>query len=146
MEHNKPSPNEGLLYKDEVYAVIGAAIEVHKELGNGFLESVYEEALKIELADKDIPYLSQVRLPVYYKGKQLPKEFVVDGLAYQRILIELKCVPQLTHIEEAQILHYLKASGFELGLLINFGATSRLEWKRFVRSSHHKNLSDTSRS
>lgn len=138
MDDHKPKQNEDLLYKDEVYAIIGAAIEVHKELGNGFLERVYEEAFKIELAEKNIPYKTQVRLPVYYKGKPLPKEFIVDGLAYDKILVELKCVPRLTNIEEGQILNYLKASQLALGLLINFGANSRLEWKRIIRSAHLK--------
>lgn len=139
MDQQKPNQKEDILHKDEVYAIIGAAIEVHKELGNGFLESVYEEAFKIELAEKDIPYRAQVRLPVHYKGKQLNKEFIVDGLAFDKILVELKCVPRLTNIEESQILNYLKASGMVLGLVINFGANLKLEWRRIIRSSHLNN-------
>ena len=135
MDQRLPSQNENLLYKDDVYAFIGAAIEVHKELGNGFLESVYEEALKHELAERNIPYLSQVRLPIYYKGNKLSKEFVVDGLAFGKIIIELKCIPRLTQVEEAQIIHYLKASGMQLGLLINFGTPTKLDWKRIVRTN-----------
>ena len=135
MDQRLPSQNENLLYKDEVYAFIGAAIEVHKELGNGFLESVYEEALKYELAERNIPYLSQVRLPIYSKRNKLSKEFVVDGLAFGNIIIELKCIPRLTQVEEAQIIHYLKASGMQLGLLINFGTPTKLDWKRIVRTN-----------
>ena len=74
--------NKGLLYKDEVYAIMGAAIDVHKELGSGFLESVYESALQLELSSRKIPFRSQVRLPIYYKGQLLDKEFVADCIAY----------------------------------------------------------------
>ena len=126
--------NEGLLYKDEVYAIIGAAIDVHKELGSGFLESVYESALKLELSSRKIPFQSQVRLPIYYKDQLLDKEFVADCIAYDKIILELKCIGHLSVVEEAQIINYLKATGLQLGLLINFGSSSKLEWKRFVRT------------
>jgi GxxExxY protein len=122
-----------LLYKEEVYKIIGAAIEVHKELGPGFLESVYEEAMIIESELQQIPCKTQVRLPVYYKGRKLKKEFVADYLGYDKIVVEFKCIPKLTSTEEAQIINYLKATGMELGLLINFGSHGRLEWKRFIR-------------
>lgn len=125
---------EGLLYKDEVYAIIGAAIEVHKELGSGFLESVYESALKLELSARKIPFQSQVQLPIYYKGQLLDKEFVADCIAYNKIILELKCINHLSVVEEAQIINYLKATGLQLGLLINFGSPGKLEWKRFVRT------------
>jgi GxxExxY protein len=132
--------SEELLYKDEVYAIIGAAIEVHKELGNGFLESVYEEALKIELAARNIPFQTQVRLPVYYKGQLLGKEFVADCIAYNLIILELKCVSRLSGTEQAQIINYLKATGLQLGLLINFGSTGILDWKRFVNTQTSKSI------
>jgi GxxExxY protein len=123
-----------LLYKDEVYAIIGAAIEVHKEIGNGFLESVYEEAMKLESIAKNIPHETQIKLPVYYKGILLEKTFIADYIAYGKIIVEFKCIPKLTSVEEAQIITYLKATGMNLGLLVNFGSPGRLEWKRFIRT------------
>jgi GxxExxY protein len=111
-----------LLYKEEVYKIIGAAIEVHKELGPGFLEVVYEEALVIESEIRQIPYQTQVRLPVHYKGRKLKKEFIADYLGYDKMIVEFKRIPKLTGTEEAQIINYLKATGMGLGLLINFGS------------------------
>ena len=122
-----------LLLKDEVYAVVGAAIEVHRELGHGFLEAVYQEAMEIELSDHDISYVPQLSLPIYYKGKRLQKEYVADLVCYDQVIVELKALTQLTGKEESQILNYLKATGLRVGLLINFGSTGRLEWKRFVK-------------
>jgi len=127
--------DDTLLYKDEVYNIIGAAIEVHKELGPGFLESVYEEAFCIESDDRDIPYENQVKLPVYYKNRKLSKEFIADYIGYEKIIIELKGIPKLTKVEEAQIINYLKATKLQLGLLINFGSHQKLEWKRFIRTN-----------
>ena len=121
-----------LLYKEEVYDIIGAAIEVHKELGAGFLESVYEEAMVLESELRGIPHETQVRLDVYYKGKKLNKEFVADYIGYGKIIVEFKCIPKLTKTEEAQIINYLKATSLKLGLLINFGSRGKLEWKRYV--------------
>ena len=123
---------EKFLFKEEVFRIIGAAIEVHKELGSGFLESVYEEAMKYESEDRQIPFESQVNIPVYYKGKKLEKEFIVDYIGYRGIIVEFKCIPKLTKVEEAQIINYLKATRFKVGLLINFGSHGKLEWKRYV--------------
>lgn len=120
-----------LIYKDEVYEIIGAAMEVHKELGCGFLEAVYQEALEIELKDRKIPFESQKQLEIVYKGKQLEKEYFADVVCYGKIIVELKALDRLTSKEESQVLNYLKASGLKVGVLINFGGAS-LEWKRFV--------------
>lgn len=121
-----------LLCKKEVYEIVGAAIEVHKELGPGFLESVYEKCLDIESYHRSIPHETQVRLPIHYKGRKIDKEFVADYIGYGKIIVELKCIPRLTGIEEAQIINYLKATGLPVGLLINFGSKGKLEWKRFI--------------
>ena len=129
---------EGLLYKEEVYNIIGAAIEVHKGLGPGFLESVYEEAMTIESELRNIPFRTQVNLPVYYKDRKLKKEFVADYIGYEKIVVEFKCIPKLTTTEEAQILNYLKATKMKLGLLINFGSHGRLEWKRYIATKDTK--------
>ena len=123
-----------LLFKDEVYKIVGAAIEVHKELGNGFLESVYEEAMKIVSNERNIPFETQVRIPVYFKGNKLEKEFIADYIGFDKIIVEFKCIPKLTKIEVAQIINYLKATGIQVGILINFGSKGKLEWRRFIRT------------
>ncbi len=122
-----------LLFKDEVYAIVGAAIEVHRELGSGFLEPVYQEALEIELRSRGIPFESQRRLAICYKGRPLQKEYVADLVCYGQIVVELKALDCLASRETSQILHYLKATGLRIGLLVNFGSTGKLEWKCFVR-------------
>jgi GxxExxY protein len=124
-----------LLYKEEVFNIIGAAMEVHNVLGTGFLESVYEEAMIVESKRRGIPHEIQVKLPVYYKGEKLNKEFVADYIGYEKIIVEFKCISRLTNIEEAQIINYLKATGMEVGLLINFGSQGKLEWKRYARTA-----------
>ena len=121
-----------LLFKDEVYSVIGAAIDVHRELGPGFLEAVYQEAMEIELATRSVPFSAQVPLQVQYKGKPLEKEYIADLLCYDQIIVELKALDKLTGKEQAQVLNYLKATACRVGLLINFGSTGKLEWKRFI--------------
>ncbi len=126
--------NKDLLYEGEVYKIVGAAIEVHRELGPGFLETVYEEAMVLESTEKQIPHETQVRIAIYYKGRKLKKEFVADYIGYRKILVEFKCIPKLTNVEVAQILNYLKATGMKVGLLINFGSHGKLEWKRYIRS------------
>ncbi len=115
------------------YAIIGAAMEVHRQLGCGFLEAVYQEALEIELLVRNIPFRSQVELPVTYKGRMLKASYKSDVIAYEAVIVELKALSHMTNTEEAQVLNYLKATGHEVGLLINFGRLS-LEYKRMVRS------------
>jgi GxxExxY protein len=122
-----------IILKEEVYAVVGAAIEVHRELGCGFLEPVYQEALEIELTSRSIPFEAQKLLTIFYKGRQLQKLYLADFVAYNQIIVELKALDRLSGREEAQILNYLKATGLRVGLLINFASPGRLEWKRFVR-------------
>ena len=122
-----------LILKDEVYAVVGAAIEVHKVLGFGFLEPVYQEAMEIELRLRSLPFQAQVPLVVLYKGQALRRQYVADLVCYDQIIVELKALERLSGREEAQLLNYLKATSFPVGLLINFGHSTKLEWKRFVR-------------
>jgi len=116
-----------LILKDEAYAVVGAAIEVHRVLGPGFLEGVYQEALEIELRERSIPYSIQPKLTISYKGNQLKKEYMPDFVCFDQIVVELKALDQLSGQEEAQVLNYLKASGMRVGLLFNFGSSGRLE-------------------
>ncbi len=122
-----------MLFKNEVYQIINAAMEVSNTLGCGFLEAVYHEALEIEFRSRKIPYESEKAIVVRYKGTELKKSYIADFLSYDNIVVELKAIKNLTVIDEAQILNYLKASGQALGLLINFG-NSRLEWKRYANT------------
>ena len=121
-----------LIYKDDVYAIVGAAIEVHRVLGQGFLEPVYQEALEIESNIRALPFESQKVIQIHYKEQLLKKEYIADLVYYNRIIVELKALDELTTREDGQLLNYLKATGFKVGLLINFGSRGRLEWKRFV--------------
>jgi len=113
------------------YAVIGAAIEVHKRLGCGFLESVYQEALAIELGLREIPFRREVSLPVSYKGQVLATSFCADFICFDSLVVELKAVAHMSGTEEAQLINYLKATRFKVGLLLNFGTRS-LEHRRLV--------------
>ena len=123
-----------LLLKDEVYAIVGAAMEVSNELGSGFLEAVYQEALAIEFSRRNIPFEAQKPIKVRYKNMMLNKEYIPDFFCHDQIIVEIKAIKQITNLEEAQLLNYLKASGCCVGVLLNFGAP-KLEWKRFVSSS-----------
>ncbi len=122
-----------LILKDEVFAIVGAAMEVHNALGCGFLEPVYQEALEIELSLRKIPYIPQKHLSIYYKDRQLEKTYLADYIAYDQIVIEIKAINRLSSLEESQLLNYLKAANLEVGLLLNFGSES-LQWKRMVLS------------
>ena len=120
------------LHKDLTEKIIGAAMEVHNTLHWGFLESVYEEALAIELDMRKIPFEKQKSIDVFYKGK-IAKNFCCDLMVDRKILVELKAIKNLTEIEYAQVLNYLKATGLQLALLINFGTPS-LEFKRIINT------------
>jgi GxxExxY protein len=118
--------------KDErTYKIIGTAMEVHRQLGCGFLEPVYQEALEREFQLQGIPYKSQPKVQILYKGEPLNKTYEPDFICYEKIIVEIKALSKLSRNEEAQILNYLKASKLSLGLLINFGSKS-LQHKRFV--------------
>ncbi len=129
-----------LIFKDEVYAIIGAAMDVYNALGPGFAEPVYQEAFWVEMTSRDIPIKAQQELPIIYKGKPLQKTYIADYVAYETIIIEIKALDQLGSREEAQLLNYLKATASPLGLLINFGAMNDLEWKRMVATDYHLRL------
>ena len=122
---------EKYLYKQECYNIIGAAMEVHNELGHGFLEPVYQEALSIILEEKGIPFVKEQVLDIHFKGKMLKKKYVADYICYNEIIVEVKAKEGLTPDHVAQVLNYLKATGKKLGLLINFGSP-KLQYKRII--------------
>ncbi|KXB09543.1 hypothetical protein AKJ60_00005 [candidate division MSBL1 archaeon SCGC-AAA385M11] len=124
------------LYKKESYAIIGAAMEVYNVLGAGFLEAIYHDALKIELASQGVPYESQKPLPVYYRSHLLPHEYIADLICYDRILLELKATKDIHEAHLAQVMNYLKATGLALGYVINFGNPEKLQWKRVLMSDN----------
>jgi len=121
-----------LLYREEVFKIVGAAIEVHTELGNGFLEPVYQKALEIEFLLRKFHFEPQKRLQIFYKGIDLEKEYIPDFVCFDKIIVEIKALERLTNTETSQLLNYLKATSLKVGLLINFGSKGKLEWKRFV--------------
>lgn len=108
----------------QTHAVIGACLKVHQEFGPGFLETAYHEALAIEFRKQGIPFRHEAPLPLFYCGERLVTVYRTDFIAFQDLLLELKAVSSLGRVEEAQVLHYLKATGCSTGLLINFGAIS----------------------
>jgi GxxExxY protein len=121
-----------LLCKDEVYAIVGAVIEVHRELRNGFLEAVNQEAMELELCAQTIPFIPQAAVVIYYKGRPLKKAYIADFLCYGKVLVEIKVMERLTKKEQAQLLNYMHATGIRVGVLINFGDAGRLDWERLA--------------
>lgn len=115
----------------QTYAIIGAAMEVHKELGHGFLEAIYEEALHYELRRAGVPFVPQVELPVFYKGMRLNTYYRADLICYGEVVVELKAIKMLSSADTSQLLNYLKATSNHRGLLLNFGSP-RLEYERRV--------------
>jgi GxxExxY protein len=122
-----------LLFEEETFKVIGACMTVHKKLGCGFLESVYQEVLRKEFTKEGIPFEEQKKLNLYYEGEKLDKYFKSDFLCSDKIIVELKSVAFLNKSLESQVINYLKATNKEVGLLINFGEKS-LKWKRFINT------------
>ena len=121
------------ILKDETYKIIGACMEVHKVLGNGFLEAVYQEALEQEFVLQNIPYESEKQITINYKNTPLNKYYIADFICYNKIIVEIKAVSSLTSDHDAQILNYLKATKNKIGLLINFGEKS-LKYQRKIFS------------
>jgi GxxExxY protein len=120
-----------IILKEESYKIIGAAMEVHKELGSGFSEPVYQEALELEFQLQKMPYEREKLLNIFYKNHKLTKRYSSDFLCYDKIIVELKALHETSGDHEAQVLNYLKASQLKLGLLINFG-TKSLQYKRLI--------------
>ena len=120
-----------LLFKNEVFEIVGAAMKVHSVLGRGFLEQVYQEALAIEFEKRGIPFQKEKQIRIIYDGVTLNKQYQADFFCYDKIIVEIKAVSDLNCIHESQILNYLKATDMRVGVLINFGEKS-LVYERYV--------------
>ncbi|MCC6574348.1 MAG: GxxExxY protein [Planctomycetes bacterium] len=121
-----------LLLEEETYAIRGAAIEVHKTMGHGFLEAVYQETLEIELGDRNVPFEAQKALNITCIGRLLKKQYIADLVCFGSVLVEIKCIAKIGDVERAQLLNYLAATGIKVGLIINFGSRGKLEVERLV--------------
>ncbi len=123
---------ERIVFKEESYKIMGACFEVYKEKGNGFLEAVYQECLAIELSAQHVPFVEKPRLRLEYKGRLLMQEYEPDFLCFDEIILEIKAVKQLSDEHRAQVINYLRSTGKQLGLLVNFGHYPKIEHERFV--------------
>ena len=122
---------EDYLYERETYQIIGAMMEVHKTLGCGFLEAVYQEALSIEFEKQKIPFMKEKKLILFYKGIQIEKFYIADFVCFDKIIVELKALSALTSTHDSVMINYLKATKLKVGLLANFGERS-LKHKRLI--------------
>jgi GxxExxY protein len=129
------------LYKQESYDVMGACFEVYKEMGAGFVEPIYHECLERELELRSIPFVHHPGLALAYKGQPLKISYEADFVTHSKIVLEVKAVKRLEDAHRAQLLNYLKATGFQLGLLINYGRIGGLEWERIVLTEWISNQS-----
>jgi GxxExxY protein len=122
-----------ILFEEESYRILGACFEVYKDKGCGFLEAVYQECMEIELGLQDIPFQPKLPLALAYKGRPLKQTYEPDLICFKLIVVELKAVSQLTDEHRAQLQNYLKATGYRLGFLVNFGHYPKLQYERIVR-------------
>ncbi len=127
--------SDGIILKEERYALVGAALEVHRTIGNGFTEYVYQDALEVEFQKRNIPYVREKHMNVFYKNIKLRHDFYVDFLCYGRIIIECKATSSICGEHEAQIINYCNIGKSPVGILINFGTLS-LQYKQFVFSKY----------
>jgi len=127
-----------LIYKDECYAIIGACFNVYKDKGCGLLEPVYQECMEIELAHQNIIFVAKPKLPLSYRGQALKQHYEPDFICHGKIILELKAVTLPADEHRAQVINYLKATGYKLGLLVNFGHYPRLEWERLANTNFTK--------
>ncbi|MGF0069482.1 GxxExxY protein [Candidatus Spyradosoma sp. SGI.093] len=121
---------KALIHENESYAIRGAVFEVYKNLGNGFLEAVYQEALEMEFEKRGIPFAAQPEIKIFYCGVEMKQRYRPDFVCFDRIVVELKAVEALAQVHTAQMINYLRATRLPLGLLVNFGAFPRAEIRR----------------
>lgn len=130
-----------ILFRKESYQIVGACFEVCKEKGSGFLEAVYQECLAIEFAERGIPFIERPRLRLDYKKRELKQTYEPDFICFYEIIVEIKAVKQLADEHRAQAINYLKTTGKQLALLLNFGHYPKLEHERFVNQPQHSRRS-----
>ena len=123
---------EQILYKNESYRITGACFEVYKDKGSGFLEDVYQECLAIEFEEQRIPFQEKPQLSLRYHDRELRQHYEPDFVCFGKIIVEIKAVKELADEHRAQVINYLKATGLQLGLLVNFGHYPKIEHERFV--------------
>ena len=121
-----------MIYAKEAYDINGALFEVHRNLGPGLLEKVYQEALEVEFQLRDIPFEREKRFKVTYKGRTLEQDYIADFVCYGKIIVELKSVSEITNVHRSQVINYLKITGYKLGLLQNFNVDIMESAERFV--------------
>jgi len=121
-----------IILKEESYKIVGACFEVYNAMGCGFLEAVYQECLGIELSKQTIPFKAQAPLELSYKGQVLEKKYIPDFTCFEKVIIEIKALKELSDDHRAQVHNYLKATGYRLGMLVNFGQHSKLQYERIV--------------
>lgn len=126
-----------LLYEEETGKILKACMNVFNELGNGFLEAVYQEALAIEFEEMHIPFERETKIDIFYKGKKLDKEYYADFICYDKIIVELKAISKLVNANKAQVINYLHETKLPVGLLVNFGESS-LKWESLTLLKNDK--------
>ena len=134
---------ERFLYEKESYAIRGCLMSVFNELGSGFLEKVYQEALEREFIEKKIPYKREAPLIIMYKGLPLQQVYIADFICYDKIIVELKAVSELTDVHSAQVFNYLKATGFDLAILVNYGEKNLKVERLFNYKKNQKNQNNS---
>ena len=131
-----------LIYREESYRILGACFEVYKDKGCGFHEPIFQECLEIEFAYQNLPAASKPGLEIEYRGQVLSQKYFPDFVCFGKIILEIKAVEHLTEAHHAQVLNYLRASRFELGLLVNFGHYPKLEYERIANTHGHRSSPD----
>ena len=121
-----------IVLKEERYKIVGACFEVYNAMGCGFLEAVYQECLGIEFSNQVIPFKAQVPIELSYKGQVLQQKYVPDFICFEKVIVEIKALKDLCDEHRAQVHNYLKATGYRLGLLVNFGQHPKLQYERIV--------------
>ncbi len=129
-----------LLFKDECYKIVGACFEVYNTMGCGFLEAVYQECLEIELVEQSIPFTAHPDITLKYRNRELKQHYIPDFVCFDSIIVEIKATKTLADEHRAQLINYLHATGYNLGLLINFGHYPGIQYERIVRNVNKQGM------
>lgn len=130
-DQSKDTDNK-IVFKEESYQIQGAIFEVYREMGPGFLESVYQECLAMEFSQRQVPFRAQPPLSLHYKNNPLEQKYCPDFVCFECIIVEIKAVSELSPVHDAQIMNYLKGTNMRLGLLVNFGSSPKVTVRRFA--------------